>query len=82
MCLRRRPASCPNRLHCASASPDLDAISLPEPDLSIYDSLTLTPMTRDPGPLPGDASSAKRKSPCTCTDDSLALLVPTESSAG
>ncbi len=30
----------------------LDAISLPEPDLSIYDDLFATPMTRDPGEPP------------------------------
>jgi transposase len=35
----------------------LDAISLPEPDLSIYDDLFATPMTRDPGePPPSDES--------------------------
>jgi hypothetical protein len=28
---------------------ELDSISLPEPDLSIYDQLFATPMTRDPG---------------------------------
>jgi hypothetical protein len=32
----------------------LDAISVPEPDLTIYDHLHPTPMTRDPGPLPSD----------------------------
>ena len=31
---------------------ELDAISLPEPDLSIYDRLSPTPMTRDPGEIP------------------------------
>ena len=31
---------------------ELDAISLPEPDLSIYDDLFASPMTRDPGELP------------------------------
>jgi transposase len=31
---------------------ELDAISLPEPDLSIYDELFATPMTRDPGEPP------------------------------
>ena len=30
----------------------LDAISLPEPDLSVYDRLSPTPMTRDPGEFP------------------------------
>jgi hypothetical protein len=35
----------------------LDAISLPEPDLSVYDDLFATPMTRDPGEPPtGDES--------------------------
>jgi hypothetical protein len=31
---------------------ELDAISLPEPDLSIYDRLFPAPMTRDPGEPP------------------------------
>ena len=31
---------------------ELDAISLPEPDLSVYDRLPSSPMTRDPGPPP------------------------------
>jgi transposase len=31
---------------------ELDAIALPEPDLSIYDELGAQPMTRDPGSLP------------------------------
>ena len=31
---------------------ELDAISLPEPDLSVYDRLSPTPMTRDPGEPP------------------------------
>jgi transposase len=36
---------------------ELDAISLPEPDLSVYDDLFATPMTRDPGePPPSDES--------------------------
>jgi hypothetical protein len=32
--------------------PALDAITLPEPDLSIYDQLVPQPMTRDPGSVP------------------------------
>jgi hypothetical protein len=31
---------------------ELDGISLPEPDMSLYDELAATPMTRDPGELP------------------------------
>jgi hypothetical protein len=31
---------------------ELDAISLPEPDLSVYDDLFASPMTRDPGEPP------------------------------
>jgi hypothetical protein len=31
---------------------ELDAISLPEPDLAVYDQLFATPMTRDPGEPP------------------------------
>jgi hypothetical protein len=33
---------------------ELDRISLPEPDLSIYDELAPAAMTRDPGPPPKD----------------------------
>ena len=43
------PQPAPLRLGVA----ELDAISVPEPDLSIYDHLPPTPMTRDPGPTPG-----------------------------
>ena len=50
------PQPAPLRLGVA----DLDSISLPEPDLSIYDGLTPTPMTRDPGPLPGNDSRDER----------------------
>jgi hypothetical protein len=52
------PQPAPLRLGVA----ELDAISVPEPDLSIYDNLPPTPMTRDPGPpldnsgTEGDAS--------------------------
>jgi hypothetical protein len=36
-----------------------DAISLPEPDLSIYDQLSPVQMTRDPGsPPPGDGEAS------------------------
>ena len=31
---------------------ELDAISLPEPDLSVYDRLPPSPMTRNPGEPP------------------------------
>jgi transposase len=34
----------------------LDAISLPEPDLSLYDRLFATPMTRDPGEPPAEGT--------------------------
>ena len=42
------PQPAPLRL----GNPELDAISLPEPDLSVYDQLFATPMTRDPGEPP------------------------------
>ena len=35
---------------------ELDAISLPEPDMSVYDDLFATPMTRDPGAPPPDTT--------------------------
>ncbi len=35
---------------------ELDAISLPEPDMSVYDDLFATPMTRDPGEPPPDTT--------------------------
>ena len=35
---------------------ELDAISLPEPDLSVYDQLFPSPMTRDPGEPPPEPS--------------------------
>ena len=35
---------------------ELDAISLPEPDLSVYDQLFAAPMTRDPGEAPAAAT--------------------------
>jgi transposase len=37
---------------------ELDAISLPEPDLSVYDRLPSSPMTRDPGEPPPDTEES------------------------
>ena len=37
---------------------ELDAISLPEPDLSVYDQLFVSPMTRDPGEPPPDTEES------------------------
>jgi transposase len=60
--LRHRRGLVPQPAPLRLGVPELDAISLPEPDLSIYDNLPPTPMTRDPGPPPerggteGDAS--------------------------
>ncbi len=60
--LRHRRGLVPQPAPLRLGVPELDAISLPEPDLSIYDNLAPTPMTRDPGPPPdrggteGDAS--------------------------
>jgi hypothetical protein len=33
---------------------ELDGLSLPEPDLSVYDELSVRPMTRDPGEPPDE----------------------------
>lgn len=49
-----RPAPAPLRL----GRPDLDGLVLPEPDLSTYDRLLPTPMTRDPGEPPNHGSDA------------------------
>jgi len=45
------PAPAPLRL----GDPVLDALSFREPDLAVYDQLVPTPMTRDPGAVPGSA---------------------------
>jgi hypothetical protein len=42
------PSAAPLRL----GDPTLDALSLRDPDLSLYDQLVPQPMTRDPGGLP------------------------------
>lgn len=47
------PAPAPLRL----GDPVLDALSFREPDLSIYDELVATPMTRDPGEPPATEDS-------------------------
>jgi transposase len=44
------PAVAPLRL----GQPELDAISLREPDMSVYDDLAKPPMTRDPGDVPDE----------------------------
>jgi transposase len=60
--LRHRRGLVPQPAPLRLGVEELDAISVPEPDLSIYDNLPPTPMTRDPGPPPdnsgteGDAS--------------------------
>jgi hypothetical protein len=41
---------------------ELDEISLPEPDMSIYDTLSATPMTRDPGEPPIPAADGSEES--------------------
>ncbi len=48
------PSASPLRL----GDPILDALSLREPDLSIYDELVPTPMTRDPGAPPAPDEDA------------------------
>jgi transposase len=50
--LRHRRGLVPQPAPLRLGVPELDAISVPEPDLSIYDNLPPTPMTRDPGPPP------------------------------
>ena len=42
---------------------ELDAISLPEPDMSVYDDLSTTPMTRDPGEPPALSADGSEDSP-------------------
>ena len=44
-------------------NPELDAISLPEPDMSVYDHLSTTPMTRDPGEPPALAGDGTEEPP-------------------
>jgi hypothetical protein len=48
------PAPAPLRL----GRPDLDALSFREPDLSTYDGLVASRMTRDPGEPPNEESAA------------------------
>ncbi len=49
-----KPAPAPLRL----GHPELDAMSFREPDLSAYDRLVATPMTRDPGEPPTEENAA------------------------
>jgi len=55
---RLTPSAAPLRL----GDPVLDALSLRDPDLSLYDEFVPTPMTRDPGepPLPDEESDETR----------------------
>ena len=55
--LRHRRGLVPQPAPLRLGVEELDAISVPEPDLSIYDNLPPTPMTRDPGPLPGNGGT-------------------------
>lgn len=50
--MRHKRALAPQPAPLRLGNEELDAISLPEPDLSIYDRLFPTPMTRDPGDPP------------------------------
>jgi transposase len=58
--LRHKRGLQPNRAPLRLGNDELDQIWLPEPDLSVYDQLSATSMTRDPGQPPkdpaGDAS--------------------------
>jgi len=53
------PQPAPLRLGIA----ELDQITLPEPDLSVYDKLPTTAMTRDPGEPPADPASTSTDGP-------------------
>ena len=50
--MRHKRGLAPNAAPLRLGNDELDAISLPEPDLSIYDELFASPMTRDPGEAP------------------------------
>jgi transposase len=52
--LRHKRGLQPSRAPLRLGNDELDRIWFPEPDLSVYDQLPSTPMTRDPGKLPND----------------------------
>ena len=52
--MRHRRGLVPQPAPLRLGNDELDQISLPEPDLSVYDQLAPEPFTRDPGPLPDD----------------------------
>ena len=54
--LRHKRGLAPHAAPLRLGNDVLDAISLREPDLSIYDQLVSPPVTRDPGPVPRDPS--------------------------
>jgi len=51
--LRHKKGLTPRPAPLRLGDPVLDALSFREPDLSVYDLLVPTPMTRDPGEPPG-----------------------------
>jgi hypothetical protein len=60
--LRHKRGLVPHPPSLRTGNPELDAISLREPDLAVYDQLQATPpMTRDPGP-PLDAEPTEEPS--------------------
>lgn len=50
--LRHRKKIKPDAAPLKLGSPELDNISLPEPDMGIYDDFSISERTRDPGPVP------------------------------
>jgi hypothetical protein len=52
--MRHRRGLVPQPAPLRLGNDELDQISLPEPDLSVYDRRAPEPFTRDPGPLPDD----------------------------
>ena len=56
--LRHKKGLTPQPAPLRLGDPVLDALSFREPDLSVYDQLVATPMTRDPGDPPGSNGGA------------------------
>jgi transposase len=54
--MRHKRGLVPQPVPLRLGNDELDAISLPEPDLSVYDQLFPSPMTRDPGEPPPEPS--------------------------
>ena len=64
--LRHKRGLVPQPAPLRLGNDELDGISLPEPDLSVYDELSARPMTRDPGEPPTtDRAVMKKLDPAT-----------------